>query len=805
METVAILIPVACLRLILVLILALVAAMARPQAEATEIRMMAGPGYGIPPKEATTTTALIRRSVFEDFHRRNPDVRVVNAGGLNLIGDQADNMFLMSMAGDRSPDVFYVNFRQYYTFVEQGFCRPMTDLIAQDPGVLDRANPTVLKVLKSYDKKVYAIPFFQVAVALYYRKDFFREAGLDPSKPPRTWDEFYETARKLSNKNRFGFSFSNIPSYTWQNFLYQAGGEVVEPTETGVWRARINSAQAGQALDFYRKLLQPQKDGYPAAQVAANLSNDINTGKTAMWFGYTNDVVLQQSDLSPSVIGIAALPSGPRGKSNEINAGMWAISSRVKDPKKLEACWRFIKFFAGDDAARINTEKCVELGIGNLVNPYYLEKFGYTDFLSQVDPAYVEANRSLFSTGHPEPYGRNCQQIYEVLNGALDRARLEPNTPVSTILADTEREMNQKLLGYTPEDQMATRRGWATGIFGLLFIGVVACGVGFARKARFADPIVERLPAGISRRRIWTFLGFCLAPAALTIFIWAYYPLGRGLVIAFQDYKIIGDAKWVGFDNFIGVFSQPVFYQSLWNSFVYVALSLMIGFFLPIFLALALNEIPFGTVFFRTVFYLPAMTSSIVVSLVWRQFYDKTETGLLNSLLRPIIDGVVNPFLGAIGHGPVPVANDWLGNPTLAMFSVVLPGIWAGAGAGSILYLAALKNISTERYEAADIDGANWMQKIRFITLPGLKPLILINLLGVFIAGFKAMENVFVLTQGGPLNSTRTVGLEVWQNAFMFLKFGYATAAAWVMGSILVGFTLIQIRSLLRMRFTTTK
>ena len=84
----------------------------------------------------------------------------------------------------------------------------------------------------------------------------------------------------------------------------------------------------------------------------------------------------------------------------------------------------------------------------------------------------------------------------------------------------------------------------------------------------------------------------------------------------------------------------------------------------------------------------------------------------------------------------------------------------------------------------ADLDGASWIQKIRFITLPGLKALILINLLGVFIGGFKAMENIFVLTQGGPLNSTRTIGLEVWQNAFMYLKFGYATAAAWVMGSI---------------------
>jgi multiple sugar transport system permease protein len=170
-----------------------------------------------------------------------------------------------------------------------------------------------------------------------------------------------------------------------------------------------------------------------------------------------------------------------------------------------------------------------------------------------------------------------------------------------------------------------------------------------------------------------------------------------------------------------------------------------------------------------------------------------------------VVENIANPLLSILGNKPWPTSFDWLGDPSLAIFAVVLPGVWAGAGPGSILYLAALKNISEDRYEAADLDGANWIQKIRHITYPGLKPLILINLLGVFIAGFKAMENIFVLTQGGPLNSTRTIGLEVWQNAFMFLKFGYATAAAWIMGSILVGFTLIQIRSLLRMRFSTAK
>lgn len=775
------------------------------------IRMMAGASYGIPPKEATTTSAIVRRTVFEAFHRKNPDIRVVNAGGLESVGDQADNMFLMSMAGSTSPDVFYVNFRQYYTFLEQGFCRPLDDLIAKDPESVARVNPAVHKVLTSFDGKTYAIPFFQVAIALYYRKDYFIEAGLDPNRPPRDWDEFYKYAVKLTKPGRFGFEFSNPPGYHWQNLAYQAGGEIVGPDAGGNWRSLIASPENAKAIDFYRKLETPQRqpDGKMVGPVASNaidFTDDVNKGKAAMWFSYTNDVLLASSQLPPSLVGIAALPAGPGGHRNEVNAGMWAISSRVTDPARLAACWRFIKYFSGDDAAQVNTQKCVELGLGNMVNPTWLKKFGYADLLGQVDPSYVAASEAVFETGHPEPYGKNCQQVYTVLDDLLARATLEPNTPAMEMLTRAQKEMDQKLLGYTAPEVLARQRAWALGIlicFLALVTGLAATFINRARRNR--EVFIERLPAGMSRSKVWLFMGMCLLPAGASILIWAYYPLARGLVIAFQDYRIIGSAKWVGLDNFIGVFTQPVFYRSILNSFLYVGLSLAIGFFLPIFLALALNEIPRGKVLFRTIFYLPAMTSSIVVSLVWRQFYDKTDVGLLNTLLAPVIVHVCNPILSVFGHKPWPTANDWLGNPSLAMFAVVLPGIWAGAGAGSILYLAALKNISHERYEAADLDGANWVQKIRFITLPGLKPLILINLLGVFIGGFKAMENIFVLTQGGPLNATRTIGLEVWQNAFMFLKFGYATAAAWVMGSILIGFTLIQIRSLLKMKFTTSR
>lgn len=787
-----------------------------PSQEPLQIRMMAGPAQGLPPKEATDPRSLARRAVFEEFHRQNPGIRVINAGGLELTGDRGESGFLMSMAGSTAPDVFYVNFRQYFNYIDQGFCRPIDDLIESDPKSKERIVPDIEKVLRSYDGKLYAMPFYQVAMALYYRKDFFIEAGLDPNRPPQTWDEMVEYGRKLveSKAGRSGFVFATGTggrAYHWSNFVYQAGGEVAVPSTGGIWKTSLATPQGVAALEMYRRLVNDTwkgKDGKsygPISLLTADRGSAIRSGQTAMWFDYTNDVLINMSDLDPSVLGVAALPAGPAGHRNEINAGMWAINATIKDPKKIEACWKFIQFFSGDDAARINTQRFVELGMGKLVGPTWLKKLGYDDIAATVDPGYVSANEQLFKTGHPEPYGRGMSQVYAVLDQALDRAKLEPKTPAMTILKDVSKEMDQKLLGYAPPEELARHRSWAMGILIGISIILVAAVFFFIRQARreeFTGGVT--LPAGSNRSRMIRFVTFCLLPAVLSILVWSYYPLAKGLLIAFQDYRIVEPPKWVGLDNFIAVFSQPVFWKSLLNSFLYVGLSLVVGFFIPIFLALALNEIPRFKVFFRTVFYLPAMTSPIVVAFLWRQFYDKSETGVLNSLVAPLVDAY-NWAAPHLALQQAPKGIDWLGNPSLALFAVVLPGIWAGAGPGSILYLAALKNISPERYEAADLDGASWWHKIRYIVLPGLKPLILINLLGVFIAGFKAMENVFVLTGGGPLNSTRTVGLEIWENAFMFLKFGYATAAAWMMGAILIGFTLIQIRSLLKMRFSTAR
>lgn len=797
-------------RSLVLLVAGALATFAKAQ-EPITIRMMAGPYAGIPPREATDPRSQARWAVFQEFKKRNPDINLVNAGGLELANEIAESAFLVSMAADTAPDVFYVNFRQYYNYIEQGFCRPLDDLIAQDPDTASRFNPLVMEVVHSFDGKTYAVPFYQVAQALYFRKDHFSQAGLDPSKPPRTWDEFYEYGKRLTEAapNRNGFVFSSGiggKAYWWTNFVWQAGGEVVVPAEGGYWKSAVDSPETATALDFFRKLTTEKwqgKDGKehgPMALLSPAWGQDVAAGKVSMWFSYTNDVVLSVSDLNPALIGIARMPAGPAGSRNEINAGMWAISAKVKDPRKLEACWRLIKFFVGQQAAEVQTKSFVESGLGNLVNPVLLKKFGYDDLVRTIDPGYVAANESLFTTGKPEPYGRNCQQVYVVLDSALDRAILEPETPAAQILRDVAKEMDSKLLGYTPAEVLAHRRGWAVGILVVLLgLGVTAL-VWLHKKSKSVREQYERALTSSEKKSAVRFMSFALAPACGSILLWAYWPLLHGLVIGFQDYKIMRGATWVGLDNFIAVATEEVFWKSLWNSFVYVGLTILIGFLIPLFLALALNEIPRWKVFFRTVFYLPAMTSGIVVAFLWRQFYDKSEHGVLNSLLAPLI-GWFNNLVGA----EIPLANNWLGEPKLAILAVVLPGIWAAAGPGSILYLAALKNVPMERYEAADIDGAQWWHKVRYIVLPGLKPLILINLLGVFIAGFKAMENIFVLTGGGPLYSTHTIGLEVWTNAFVFLKFGYATAAAWIMGSILIGFTVMQIRYLTTLRFSTAK
>jgi multiple sugar transport system permease protein len=218
-------------------------------------------------------------------------------------------------------------------------------------------------------------------------------------------------------------------------------------------------------------------------------------------------------------------------------------------------------------------------------------------------------------------------------------------------------------------------------------------------------------------------------------------------------------------------------------------LLLGLGFLPPLGLAILLQEVSRGKMIYRVIYYLPAVISGVIVIYLWKLLYDPSDAGILNQLMLTL--GLPKSM--------------WIKDETLAMLCVVLPTVWAGVGPGSLIYLAALKNIPHELYEAADIDGAGFRAKLRHIVLPSLKGLIIIQFISAFIVAAQSSDFILVMTFGGPNEATRVADLMIFEKAYLYLRFGLATAMAWILSLLLMGFTVWQIKYLSRMEFRTAK
>ena len=362
------------------------------------------------------------------------------------------------------------------------------------------------------------------------------------------------------------------------------------------------------------------------------------------------------------------------------------------------------------------------------------------------------------------------------------------------------------------------------------------------------------------RRYRWAYI--LLVPAALTILLWHYVPLARGAYMAFFDYKLLGDSICVGVDNFGDMLVDGRWWMSVYNALRYSFLILAMTFLPPVILAVLLEEAPRGKMLFRIAFYLPAVITGLVSMVLWKQFYEDSEAGMLNRIVLSIpawgfilaglvllliclafanrlrfygkwlpmllfmvagcllfitFAGMAQPIMIHGGEtwlasvrqwGPrlfqyTPEPYRWLSDPDTAMVACILPMLWAGMGPGCLIYLAAMKGIPDDYFEAADIDGATFIDKLIFIVFPMLKALLIINFIGAFIGSwYSSADNILAMTGGGA--NTETAALHIWFTAFTYLKFGPAAAMAWMLGFILIGFTVHQLRILSKVEFKTT-
>lgn len=269
-----------------------------------------------------------------------------------------------------------------------------------------------------------------------------------------------------------------------------------------------------------------------------------------------------------------------------------------------------------------------------------------------------------------------------------------------------------------------------------------------------------------------------VAPVVVYVLVIHFIPIASSLYLSFTDYNILTAPKWVGVANYVKLlFRDDLFRRAMRNTAQYSLEVLPLNIAISLALALLVNRATRGIVIFRTLFYLPVVTSIIAVSMIWLWLYEP-RTGLINLIL------------GKLGVGPV----NWLGNPALALHSLVLMRVWRGVGWNMVIYLAGLQGIPQYLYEAADIDGASGLGKFRYITWPMLKPVTYYIIVMGLISTFQTFGEVYAMTGGGPLDSTATVAFLVYQRAFQYFEMGEAAAVAFLLFLVILALSLANIR-----------
>jgi multiple sugar transport system permease protein len=273
-------------------------------------------------------------------------------------------------------------------------------------------------------------------------------------------------------------------------------------------------------------------------------------------------------------------------------------------------------------------------------------------------------------------------------------------------------------------------------------------------------------PAARPRRRVrrqrrgYGLAGFLFLLPTIAVFgLFAWWPIGRSVVLSLQFTNLVDPATWVGLDNYTNLFHDPLLWTTVRNTVWFVVLALLFGYPVPLVMAVLMSEVRRLGGLFRVLVYLPVVVPPVVAVLMWKWFYN-TDYGLFNHVLD------------AVGLGTLP----WLQSTATAMPSLVLEATWAHAGSTVLIYLAALSSVRTELYEAAEIDGASIWRRLWHVTLPQLRSVLLIMLLLQIIGTFQVFTEPFVLTDGGPEDSTVTVLLLIYRYAFINGDFGMATA-----------------------------
>ncbi|MGZ5504532.1 MAG: extracellular solute-binding protein, partial [Chthoniobacterales bacterium] len=634
--------------------------------------------------------------------------------------------------------------------------------------------------------------------ALFYNKDLLKRAGFvdehGEARPPRTWQELAEMAPKLTehdargNITRLGFApnYGNawLYLYAWMN-----GGAFLTPDAR---TCIANSPPVVEALEWMVKMYD-SVGGAPAVyafQSSAQVGqlDPFTMGTVAMkidgYWNYPENLAQYGGNLNYG-LAVPPLPAREVAKGRTgfswVSGWCFAIPSTARNK---EGGWELLRFLSSQRATEIIAES----------NRLTLESQG------QVYVPTQNANRHINEWLYAKYIGGNpsipakVRDGVKLLNDLIDMSPSRPVTPVGQLLFNEQKRATENAIFHKLSPQAAlnesTRlvqqaldralsppRGpllpWK--YFISVYVALILAAAAFIYFWETKRAAIEGTRSSYFRSQ-WRGGWLTASPWIIGFVVLTGGPILFSIIISFCDYDILNPARFIGLTNYRTMFTEdPLFWKAIGNT-LYMVIGIPLGMALSLGIAMLLNLEIRGVAVWRTFFYLPSIVPAVASSILWIWIFNPS-TGLMNSVLLSL--GI---------HGP-----NWLQDEHTSKPALIIMGLWS-AGGGMIIWLAGLKGISATYYEAAALDGANAWQRFRYVTLPLLSPYIFFNIIMGLIATLQIFTQAFIMTMGGPVDSTLFYAYHLFNKAFRFLQMGYASALGWFLFLAVFALTLLQLK-----------
>jgi multiple sugar transport system permease protein len=772
------------------------------------------------------------------FEQRNPKYRVVmsKAVARDLTGDA--QRLMSAIAGGVPPDVVFFDRFAIGEWAARGALSDLKPFLdaqrADDPDRLDLSQYYDYAVAEASYRSpasgaapgVFGIPCNTDIRLLYVNRDALRQVGLIDATgepvPPRNWDELRDYANKLTiyrvpGDKRSGIVRLGFGPMTGNSYLYlyawQAGGELMNDDRS---RITMDAPPVVRALryvtDVYDDLggVGPVKgfeevqgtaamDPFMLGRLAMKIDTDIAMNHIADWRPDL-DFMLVPAPMPQDRLDVGEKPVAWSG------GFAFVVPSTAR---QKQGAFELIKYLRSWEAVRLAQAGMQEQrhAEGRLFLPGIEVNRVFFDRLVAL---YVDGDPTL-----PAPFKR----AYDTIRAMLPNTRIRPVTPVGQLLWGQQLRATDAAARHalaaeakrTGVDEVAlalrTMQGpvqveldkhlaplprrvvnWRAYVWayaGLVTLPFLVMYVAYRRR---------RVEYGYKRREVGAAMLFA-SPWMIGFVVLVGGPILFSVVFSFTQYDVLSPARYVGLQNYAEVITDKIFYRSLLNT-MFMIIGIPIGMAVSLSLALLLNHAVRGIGFYRAAYYVPAIIPLVAASLMWIWVFNPNY-GLINSFLIWLFDtSFVQSIEHAIGaatgntfHFTLPL---WLQDKNWSKPSLIVMRVWA-AGGGIIVWLAGLQSIPQELYEAAKVDGANPWQRFRNVTLPMLSPYILFNLIIGLIATMQIFGEAYIMTEGGPADSTLFYAYYLFKNAFQYFRMGYASALAWILFLVVLVLTLSQL------------